>query len=415
MSGDLYLGCDVGGTASCAVLVNTEANVVSSKQGGPGNPHVLGFEQSAQVVTNLMRVVLGNRTSQLCAVTVCISGGESETVRERYAEYFRDFLSLPRTVRVIVLHDVLAPLGLILPTAIQSSHGRETHSASQFAALIAGTGSVAASFTVSDGRPRNGGLQGDAFSIEMRRKCGGWGPILGDTGSGFAVVARALSLSLRIMDGMEESIQPSSSKSPVDDDATHLCDQGEARSLALSVLNAAIKHYHIEPLEGARRDFETQVNSLVKFLHDKETRRGHIASFSAQLASLAANGNGLCNHLFREAGEELGKHLVTALSLTPKNACAGDVSKTTVCCIGGVFKAWDSVPAFAHSFKNTIKHLLSEGGQVFLLKDKTNTGGSGDAERHAMAFSCAHLGALTLSQSNEHWQMQTSSHLNLLQ
>lgn len=148
------------------------------------------------------------------------------------------------------------------------------------------------------------------------------------------------------------------------------------------------------------------------------TKRRHEATLlllHRNLASLAVGGNSLYNLVFREAGEELGKHLLTSLSPTSKNMCAGDDSMTRVCGVRGVFRAWDDVPAFAHSFKITIRHVLSEGGQVFLLKDNKNTSGSGDAERHAMAFSCAHLGSLVLSQSNEHWQMQASSLLHRLQ
>lgn len=408
MPRSLFLGCDVGGTASCAILVNSKAEKLRGQEGGAGNPHITGFERSAKVIAHLMFVVLADMTSQLAAVTVCISGGESDALRKRYVAYFRDYLSLPEAVRVIVLHDVMAPLGLIIPAAIlTSSSERKNFLPSRFATLVAGTGSVAASFAVRDA---NSNLSGDislvvnGFSIEMRKKCGGWGPILGEAGSGYAIAVRVLTLSLRITDGMKGTIRDMSSQDPMDREILHTYNEVELRGLALSVLSAAIKHYLAQESCKVGQDFETQLNSLVTFVYDKATTRGQIASFASQVARLAINGNDLCIHVFREAGEELGQLVVAALSLTSTSHSPGEISGALVCCIGGVLRALDEVPAFAHSFRHTVQDVLCEGGEVFVLKSERSPG----SEKFIMAFSCAHLAALTMCQSNEHWQMQVA-------
>lgn len=67
MDESLFLGCDVGGTTTCAIHLNKKAETITVRTGEAGNPHIWGFEQSLKVVSELMRVVLGSRTHELRA------------------------------------------------------------------------------------------------------------------------------------------------------------------------------------------------------------------------------------------------------------------------------------------------------------------------------------------------------------
>lgn len=410
----LYLGCDVGGTASCAVLVDEYAEYVNALNGGPGNPHVVGFDRSAETVTSLLRAVLGENTSQLAAIAVCISGGESDPLRKKYASFFREQLRLPCTVRVIVVHDAITPLGLIIPPALnRSASGQKTATCSQYVSLVAGTGSVAAAYVVRNtkrGPITDEDVGGDNFSIEMTRRCGGWGPILGDSGSAYAIAVRALNISLRIMDGMIQTCQGPSSYSSHRRELFRECDEAKLRSLAHSVLDIAIKHYLPREAWTSEENFESNLNELVSFLYDRNTTRGQIASFAAQVSRLAKSGHHICLQVFREAGEELGHLVIGALSrrLTPNPSPENSAAR--VCCIGGVLAALYEVPAFCQSFRDAVNNVINEGVQFYVLDREWLC----NHQSKAIAFACAHLAALSMTRSNDHWQTQLDKYVEKL-
>lgn len=125
-------------------------------------------------------------------------------------------------------------------------------------ALIAGTGSICVGRT-PDGR-------------ELR--VGGWGYLLGDEGSGFALALQALRLAVRAADG---------------------------RAAADPILRAALEFW------GLR-----EPNDLIELVYRRyRTAPSAIASFARRVVELAEHGESIALALLEHAADELAQHIVT--------------------------------------------------------------------------------------------------------
>lgn len=417
-----FIGCDVGGTATQAVLTNGVGDVLKRSHGKAANPHVVGFEVSVQVISEVLQTLLIAKLGFPAAVTVCVSGGESSFLRKRYISKLRDLLGLEVQTRIFVTHDAVAPLGLVLSTSVESipRGDEDARALPVFATFIAGTGSVAARFVTHYGSP-NGDpgcvFRGNTFWIEMKRKCGGWGPVLGEKGSAYAISVQTLSLALRVWDGMDVRVlhlgRPNVSAAVVEGDRYA---PRELKAFAEDVLRAAVGHYRtsLKRDRSSIWDVASQIDELVALVYRQATGRGAIAGLTRVFAGMAAEGNALCVASFREAGEEVGALLSTALALDDLPTCDAGCD-VVVCGTGGVLNAWEQVPAFADGFRRATRSLAPSRVRVCIpkagaLEPEGPSCDSVRASEHA-AFACAHLGALACSRSNDQWTRRTRSYL----
>jgi N-acetylglucosamine kinase-like BadF-type ATPase len=160
----LLIGIDAGGTSTvCAV---ERDGAVAQSAGAPVNLRTLGAERAAQRIAETIGEAAG--TQAIDAVAIGAAGASESSLAQALAAYLR--ARFPRT-RIAVYDDALIALRAGVP-------------AGDGMVLIAGTGSVAY------------GIFGDRVV-----RAGGYGPLLGDEGSGFAIGRAALALTLRGMDG----------------------------------------------------------------------------------------------------------------------------------------------------------------------------------------------------------------------
>jgi N-acetylglucosamine kinase-like BadF-type ATPase len=173
----LILGVDGGGTKTVASIAvanpsTGELQVLGTGLSGPGNPRSVGFDRAYANILNAISqaIELSKPIPNLRVEVGCISlagAGRSEEQR-KVREWFRS----QDLVNHVLITDDIEP--------IRYAPRRETNPNPELwqncVTLIAGTGSIAKLYLA----------QGDIY------RAGGWGYLLGDEGSGFAIGLEAL-------------------------------------------------------------------------------------------------------------------------------------------------------------------------------------------------------------------------------
>jgi N-acetylmuramic acid 6-phosphate etherase len=174
----LLLGIDGGGTSTAALLARKKGDafeVLGRGESGPSNLHTVGpertFQALAAAVADAFRAAGVPRQSVAAACFGLAGAG-----RPAEQALIRDWaLAAGVAARVEVTSDV----ALLLPAGTPAGWGL---------AVVAGTGSITVGRT-ADGRTA---------------RAGGWGPILGDEGSAYALTMAALRAITQAADGRRE-------------------------------------------------------------------------------------------------------------------------------------------------------------------------------------------------------------------
>lgn len=257
--GELILAVDTGGTKTAAWLVevvdDNEHRLLGQARTSAGNPLSVGFEKAAQAILEACATArhLANYGEKPAARAVLsIAGAANRQMAQRFSEWA---VSVGIGRRVAIVSDVLPILAAGSPDCCG-------------VALIAGTGSSAF------GRAADGNA----------KRCGGWGYLLGDEGSGYAIGRAALQHVLRVLE----------SGSPAD-------------GLADSMLNAL----------GA-----SSVTELTRAIYGSADPRHTIAAFTPIVASAADRGDPVACEVFTDAAAslaELAARTAATVGLTGTN------------------------------------------------------------------------------------------------
>lgn len=171
----LVLGIDGGGTKTVALLASLRDEgeaLVSRGLGGPGNPRAAGFAAALGAIDGAINAAFaaaGISRGPVAAACIALAGAGRPEERTRIEAWAAE-CSLAQ--RVMVVHDA-APL---LAAGTPAGWG---------VALIAGTGSLAFG-TAPDG---------------SNARAGGWGYLIGDEGSGYALTVAGLRGVIKAEDG----------------------------------------------------------------------------------------------------------------------------------------------------------------------------------------------------------------------
>ena len=171
----LLLGIDGGGTKTDMVLCNEAGTVYRRVIGGPTNPSGVTEQKLRQTLRDMLAVLLENFGGLPAAVDCCFAGISGCGLAEN-EHAMREILIalLPQVRRIHCGSDSV--------NALNSGAGRRDGMAA-----IAGTGSTVV-----------------ARTSDTYRQTGGWGYLLGDEGSGYALGRMALAAALRAFDGRGE-------------------------------------------------------------------------------------------------------------------------------------------------------------------------------------------------------------------
>lgn len=167
-----FLGIDGGGTHTTAWLMDERGRVVGRAVDGPSNPLKAGFEQAEEHLLGAIAGALAALSNKAVSVdTVCagIAGVDRAVVFRRVMSILRKGI---RARRYLLTTDA----AITLEAALGDRPG---------IVVISGTGSIAL------GRDSAGALL----------RCGGWGNIFSDEGSGCDLGRKAIVAALRDYDG----------------------------------------------------------------------------------------------------------------------------------------------------------------------------------------------------------------------
>jgi glucosamine kinase len=169
---NLVVAVDTGGTKTAAWLVDSTGpdsyRLLSHARTSAGNPLSVGFDRAKQAIQDAITVA--RKEAQLpnepaARAVLSIAGAANRDMAERFIVWAR---KIGLAEKVAIVSDVLPILAAGSPDCCG-------------VALISGTGSSAFG-RAADGRSK---------------RCGGWGYLLGDEGSGYAIGRAALQNTLR--------------------------------------------------------------------------------------------------------------------------------------------------------------------------------------------------------------------------
>lgn len=165
---ELFLGADVGGSTTRVAVASLADGIVQLASSGPGNPNVVGPDESARVVRATGERALAGVPGTVVAAVLGLAGGSRVATDPAFlAAALPDRVSGPRVV--------VSDLAVAFSSATPAWAG---------CTLVAGTGAVAAR------------LAGE----ELQDRRDGWGWLLGDGGSGFWLGRAAVRSTLQALD-----------------------------------------------------------------------------------------------------------------------------------------------------------------------------------------------------------------------
>ena len=236
--GPLLVGVDGGGTKTVALISDVEGHVLGRGVGGPSNYQAVGLAVARDSMNQAIRAGFADAKIEPCLPRV-ICLGLSGVDRPQDYDAIRAWAAeqMPGTPAVIV-NDAM----LVLAAGTPESWG---------IAMISGTGSIVY------GRSQDG----------RTARAGGWGYLLGDEGSGYAIGLAALRAVARADDG---------------------------RAPATSLTRSILAHWSV-----------TAPQKLISHIYLEHVPTQDIAALVASVEVAAAEGDAVAQSILREAGHEL--------------------------------------------------------------------------------------------------------------
>ncbi len=169
---DLILGVDGGGSHTLALLARLDGRVIGRGEAGPSNPQAVGLEPALRAIDAAIGRAFSSAERRRGSVgSACL--GLAGVGRPEDERPIREWAERERLAAVM---EVTSDILLLLSAGTPDGWG---------VALVAGTGSIALA------RSREG----------RTARAGGWGYILDDAGSGYALALAGLRAVVRAADG----------------------------------------------------------------------------------------------------------------------------------------------------------------------------------------------------------------------
>lgn len=238
----LHIGVDGGGTTTRAAVIDEKYAVLGYAESGSSNLFNLGIDGACRNVCQAIDAALaaaGRATGDIDTFGFGLAG----TVGESQRSQWRTALGARYGDSIVVDEDVAA--------ALAGAFGPE-ELAKGGAVLIAGTGSNCFGQS-SDGR---------------RARADGWGPLIGDRGSGYWLGHSGIQAAVAAIDGAAP---------------------------ATSLQTALLQHFEVENLDA-----------LVGVVYAADFRRDRIAAFVPHVIQAAKHGDAVAHGLLLQAGRHLG-------------------------------------------------------------------------------------------------------------
>jgi N-acetylglucosamine kinase-like BadF-type ATPase len=250
---DLLLGVEGSGVKTQAIVSDLQGNIVGRGLAASSNQHRVGLDGACRELKTAIEAAIhqapgGSGEGQPWAeriVAACfgLSGVDQPSDQVLISDWLK-------TQGVTGRFKVLNDSELILVGGTPEGFG---------VALISGTGSVCLGRT-SDGRTA---------------RVGGWGPRLGDEGSGYQIALQALQVATQAADG-----------------------RGNAQAL----LDAILRYWRL-----------TKPQQLIDYVHRPDMAAADIAEIAMPVLELAAKGDADAMKIANHAGHALSRHIDTVV------------------------------------------------------------------------------------------------------
>ncbi|KAK7484940.1 hypothetical protein BaRGS_00023860 [Batillaria attramentaria] len=287
---EYFGGVEGGATQSKMVLIRSDGKVLAWSESGCTNQYLIGLDECVkrinQMVADAKSTAGVAADLPLTGLGLSLSGGDEKKAQKEIIDAIKaQYPNLAKTI--FIGSDTHGSLATALPLG--------------GVVLISGTGSNCQLINPDD----------SAF------RCGGWGHLIGDEGSGYWIAQRAL----KIYFDHEDNLIPSAH------DVTF-------------VKKAMQEYFGIEERAG-----------LLPFLYSK-FEKSKIAGFCKILADAAIKqGEPLCCAVFSDAGKVLAEHILAVAPKMDKKLLSQDGGLHVVC-VGSVFKSWQVLrPGFEAAMK----------------------------------------------------------------
>jgi N-acetylglucosamine kinase-like BadF-type ATPase len=269
--GNYFLGIDGGGTKTSAVITDASFKVIGEGLSGASNPLRAGLEEA---VSNIRTAVsqacaaAGIKTEEVAAACVALAGINHPI----HYHTMKDSLELALGIENLQL---VTDVRAALVGALDSQPG---------IVVIAGTGSIAMGVNRAGREVRSGG----------------WGPTLGDEGSGYDIARRALKAVAASFDG----------RSPQTVLTERFCKE-------LGIATTA---------------------DLPGVIYNSDSEPVEIASLARLVAEAAREGDRVACEILEQAGRELGRLAVSVIERLGLQR-----ERFLVACVGSVFRSGEHV------------------------------------------------------------------------
>ena len=163
------LGIDAGGTKTVALLSDADGRIIGEGRAGAANLQTEGELEVEKILHTVIELATDGRTIQIAAVCLGMAG-------------------VDRKDDAVIIRDVMRRLGFRSNALIVND---------ALIALVAGAGASPGVVVIS-------GTGSIAYGVShhgVAARAGGWGPTLGDEGSGYWIGRRALAAVMRDADG----------------------------------------------------------------------------------------------------------------------------------------------------------------------------------------------------------------------
>jgi N-acetylmuramic acid 6-phosphate etherase len=268
----LYVGVDGGGSHTRAVLAGEDLAVRGRGEAGPANASSATIRRVAEAISKAVDAAIdsgGVSVDRVSRILVGAAGVETDPVRERLTEILAPRYGAGR-------------LAITTDARIALAGATKGDPEGPGVVIISGTGAIAF------GR--------NAAGEEAR--AGGWGPLVGDEGSRYAIARKGLAAALRAIDG-----------------------RGPETAIR-ELLYAA---------EGIRLPKE-----LTRKVYRPGVGPSDIAAYFPLVLEAARQGDAVARQIFDKAGEELA--LAVNAVVRRLDLCG---ETFPVSCVGGAFAAGD--------------------------------------------------------------------------
>ena len=233
----LVVGVDGGGSKTLALVADTQEKILGRGIAGPSNYQVVGQEAACAAIATAIRGARAQIPGELSALCLGIAGAGRTSDRAMFQAWAEaHYPGIP----AVVVHDGQLALSAGTP-------------ASWGIAVLCGTGSLIYGED-PQGRPA---------------RAGGWGYLLGDEGSGYAIGLAVLRAVARAADG---------------------------RGPATALTQAILTHWSLD-----------KPQDLIAHVYRPPLSRTEIAGLTELVADVAERGDQVARELLQAAGEELAQ------------------------------------------------------------------------------------------------------------